>query len=191
MELHEIIDRVREGEREEFARLVRRYRDMAFGYALSLLDQEQLAEDAVQEAFLVVYTHLDQLQQPQAFGAWLRGIVRHQCYRERRSIPPTISWEQLEETGSEEADPARAVLNRAVIEQVTSAISELSVAQQEVVQLYCEAGLSQKEIATRLDLTISAVNMRLHKARTRLRRRMGRGNGGRGSIRVIFTRKMS
>ena len=73
MELQEIVERIREGETAEFARLVAGYRDMAFGYALTLLDQEQMAEDVVQEALLIAYTHLDRLRQPQAFGAWLRA----------------------------------------------------------------------------------------------------------------------
>lgn len=172
MELNEIIDRIREGESREFARLVRRYRDMAFGYALTLLDQEQMAEDAVQEAFVVAYTHLNRLQQPQAFGAWLRGIVRNQCYRERRNAPHALSWEQMTETAGEEADPASRALDRAILAQVQAAIAELPNAQRQVIQWHYDAGLSQKEIATRLDLPISTVNMRLHAARARLRRRL-------------------
>jgi RNA polymerase sigma factor (sigma-70 family) len=172
VELHEIIDRVREGDNQEFARLVSRYRDMAFGYALTLLEQEQMAEDVVQEAFVVAYTHLGRLQQTRAFGAWLRGIVRHQCYREMRNAHRVLSWEHLEEMVSKDADPAQNAVNRAASEQVQGAISELPTQQQEVVRLHYEMGWSQKEIATRLDLTLGAVNMRLHAARTRLRRRL-------------------
>ena len=141
MELHEIIHRVRDGDSQQFSRLVSRYRDMAFGYALTLLDQEQMAEDAVQEAFVVAYTQLDRLQQPQAFGAWLRGIVRHQCFRERRNSPRSLSWEQMEEIATEEADPARDVASSALKEQVQAAVAELPSETQEIIQLYYGAGV--------------------------------------------------
>jgi RNA polymerase sigma factor (sigma-70 family) len=172
VELHEIVNRIREGETDEFAKLAGRYRDMAFGYALTLLDQEQMAEDAVQEALLIAYTRLDRLRQPQRFGAWLRGIVRHQCLRARRTNRQTVSWEQMEEIGSDAADPAHEALNQAVREQVWAAVAALPPAQQQVVRLHYADGLSQQEIATRLSLTVHAVNMRLHAARTRLRRRL-------------------
>jgi len=172
VELHEIIDRIAEGDAQAFGRLVRRYRDMAFGYALTLLEQEQMAEDAVQEALIAAYANLDRLQEPQAFGAWLRGIVRYQCYRAQRRQPRTVSWEQMDEIGGEEGDPARDVEEQAVQEQIQAAIAALPPAQREVVLLAYEAGLSQQEIAARLRLTVGAVNMRLHAARTRLKRRL-------------------
>jgi len=71
MELHEIIDRSYEGDVHAFSKLVRRYRDMAFGYALTLTENEQTAEDAVQEALVLAYANLDRLREPRAFGAWL------------------------------------------------------------------------------------------------------------------------
>src|SRR5689334_16223122 len=84
MDLRALIYRVRAGEPCAFTELVRRYQDMAFGYAFSLLRDFQLAEDAAQEAFLAVYASLNALQTPEAFPGWLRGIVRHQCLRIRR-----------------------------------------------------------------------------------------------------------
>ncbi|HLV80046.1 MAG TPA: sigma-70 family RNA polymerase sigma factor, partial [Chthonomonadaceae bacterium] len=172
MERRGIIDCVVEGDSQAFGRLVSRYRDMAFGYAMTLLDHEQMAEDAVQEALIAAYTHLDHLQEPQAFSAWLRGIVRHQCYRVQRRRQPATSWEQMDEISGEEDDPAREVEAQAVREQVQATIATLPPAQREVVRLAYEAGLSQPEIAARLGLTAGAVNMRLHAARTRLRRRL-------------------
>jgi RNA polymerase sigma factor (sigma-70 family) len=176
VELDEIVNRLREGHTQEFTRLADRYRDMAFGYALTLLDQEQMAEDVVQEALLIAYTHLDRLRQPRAFGAWLRGIVRHQCARARagvrRSNVANVEWEQLDAADGAAADPAEEAVNAVVRQEVRLAVEELPQAQREIVQLHYETGLSQREIAARLGLTVPAVNMRLHAARTRLRRRL-------------------
>ena len=58
-----------------------RHRDLAFGTALALLGDYHRAEDAVQEAFVEAIRCWDRLENPEARGAWLRGIVRHRCFR--------------------------------------------------------------------------------------------------------------
>jgi len=58
-----------------------RHRDLAFGTALSLLGDYHRAEDAVQEAFVEAIRCWDRLENREARGAWLRGIVRHRCFR--------------------------------------------------------------------------------------------------------------
>jgi DNA-directed RNA polymerase specialized sigma24 family protein len=50
-----------------FGAIVRRFQDLAFGYAYALLGDFHLAEDAAQEAFITAWRHLDQLRTPEAF----------------------------------------------------------------------------------------------------------------------------
>jgi DNA-directed RNA polymerase specialized sigma24 family protein len=64
-----------------YGRLVECFRDMACGYAYSLLGDFHLAEDAAQDAFVAAYRTLDQLRQPEAFPGWLRRIVWSACGR--------------------------------------------------------------------------------------------------------------
>jgi DNA-directed RNA polymerase specialized sigma24 family protein len=52
---------------EAYGRLVERFRDMACGYAYSIVGDFHLAEDVAQEAFIVAFGKLGQLQQPEAF----------------------------------------------------------------------------------------------------------------------------
>ena len=167
MDLQDIIDRTYEGDVQAFSQLVRRYRDMAFGYALTIVDREQTAEDAVQEAMALAYINLDRLREPRAFAAWLRGIVRNQCYRALRSERATEPWESIEVD-----HPAQVFDKNSIWDQVMEAIQTLEPDQREMVYLHYECGLSQSEIATQLNLTVGAVNMRLHAARSRLKRRL-------------------
>ena len=67
------------GDVAAFSELVRRYQDVAFASAYARLGDRQLAEDAVQEAFLTAFRQLDQLRNEAAFPAWLRSIVHRQC----------------------------------------------------------------------------------------------------------------
>src|SRR5919108_136201 len=49
-----LIEKAQHGDAAAFTELTRRYRNLAFGYALSILHDFHLAEDAAQEAFIAV-----------------------------------------------------------------------------------------------------------------------------------------
>src|SRR5262249_24686531 len=72
------------GDPEAFGELVRQFQNMAVGYAYSILQDFDLAEDAAQEAFLQAYVSLPGLKDVEAFPAWFRRIVFSQCTRHLR-----------------------------------------------------------------------------------------------------------
>ena len=76
--LEDIVVRAQLGEKEAYDQIVRRFQDMAFSYAYSILGDHELAEDARQEAFMAAYCNLLTLREPAAFPGWLRTLVhRH------------------------------------------------------------------------------------------------------------------
>jgi len=64
------------GDGEAFARLVRRYQDYAYGTAIGLLSDFDLARDAVQEAFLLAYRDLGKLRDAERFAAGWSAAAR-------------------------------------------------------------------------------------------------------------------
>jgi RNA polymerase sigma factor (sigma-70 family) len=173
MELRTLIANIRAGDAGAFTALARRYQNMAHGYAFSLLHDFQLAEDAVQEAFLAAYCHLNRLQAPEAFPGWLRGIVRHQCQRIlRRQRLQTVSLETAAGVAASTPGPERQLEAQETRERVLAAIRALPQPQREVTALYYIQEYSHQEIAAFLEVPVSVVNNRLHAARIRLKRRM-------------------
>src|SRR6266567_1151104 len=83
-ELAILVTQARAGELEAFDALVRRFQDMAVGYAYSLLGDLGAAQDAAQEAFIQLYADLPRLRAPEAFLTWFRQIIFKQCDRIRR-----------------------------------------------------------------------------------------------------------
>lgn len=67
---------------------MRRFQDMAYGYAYAVLNDFHLAEDAAQEAFVEAHGCLPNLEHPQAFPAWLKRIVFKHCDRLTRGKRP-------------------------------------------------------------------------------------------------------
>ena len=82
-EIKRSIEQTKAGDINAFGVIVTRFQDMALGYALSILHDLQLAQDAAQEAFIAAYLNLDSLRDPQSLPAWLRRIVFTQCTRIR------------------------------------------------------------------------------------------------------------
>ena len=92
-----------------FGDLVRRFQDMAVGYAYAVLGDFHLAEDAAQEAFITAYRKLDSLREPGAFAGWLRRLVRTACNRlTRRKQVGTAPLEAAAGVPSGEHAPAEA-----------------------------------------------------------------------------------
>ena len=82
--LKPLITRAQTGDLSGFGEIVRRFQNMAVGYAYSILGDFHLAEDAAQEAFIEAYQCLSNLRDPDAFPGWFRKIVFKQCDRMRR-----------------------------------------------------------------------------------------------------------
>ena len=83
-----LILQAKEGNVAAYSAIVRRFQDMAVGYAYGILGNHDSAKDAAQEAFLEAYTCLGELREPRAFSAWFRRILFKQCDRitRRRSL---------------------------------------------------------------------------------------------------------
>ena len=93
-ELTTFIERAQTGDCLAFDEVVRRFQDMAVGYALGLLRDRQDAEDAAQDAFLEAWRRLPELRAPGAFGVWFRRIVYKHCDRRfRRTDLATVPLE--------------------------------------------------------------------------------------------------
>lgn len=87
-----LVTRAKSGDASAFDRLVRDFQDMAVGYAVTLLGDFHLAEDAAQEAFLAAHQQIGDLKDPAAFPGWFRMVVRTACNRlTRRKKLDTVS----------------------------------------------------------------------------------------------------
>ncbi len=164
--------RAQSGDRAAYGEIVRRFQDMAVGYAYAVLGDFHLAEDAAQEAFIEAYPHMERLYSPFAFPAWLRKIIFKHCdrlTRGRRYETVPLEASQLPSTGP---DPAEALESREIRERVREAIQSLPEHERRVVTLFYIADHSQNEIAAFLGVPVTTVKKRLHDARKRLRERM-------------------
>ena len=166
----ELVQEVLQGHRESFGELVRRYQGMVFGLAYHLLGHATDAQDAAQQSFIAAYQKLDRLIHPEKFAAWLQRITVNECRIWQRGRRDLIAWEELSpDLPSPAASPSEAAEREELRQRVRQAIGRLPEAQRLAVTLYYLDGLSYQEVARFLDVPVSAIKSRLHRARNQLK----------------------
>lgn len=155
------------GEKDAFAELITRHWATAVALATRLLGSADLARDAAQEAAIAALTGLGRLRDPERFGPWYCGIALNVARRWRRQLhaePAAV----LPDLASAEPSPAeRAELAELALE-VRAAVAQLAPGQRQAVLLFYLQGLTHREVAAELAISVGAVKARLHQARAAL-----------------------
>jgi len=159
------------GAREPFAELVRRHQRTATALAARVLGSDDLARDAVQEAAVAAMTGLDRLRSADRFGPWFCGIalnVSRRWLRQLRAERPDFGPDRA----GAGAGPDELAELADLASRVRAAIAELADGQREAVLLFYLQGLSHREVAAELGVSVGAVKSRLHQARAALAPRL-------------------
>ena len=170
----ELIIAVLAGNLKAFDELVLRYQRAMLTVAQQVVRNPTEAEDIVQDAFLLAFEALPQLDNLNRFGAWLYSITRNRALRfmKRSSKFQLHEDEDAElqvEADPASTDPAQILVQESTHEAVREAISSLPTDFQEVITLYYWADMPQKRIAETLSLPLTTVKWRLHKAKDLLK----------------------
>jgi len=172
-ELASLVVRAQSGDRDAYGKIVRRFQDMACGYAFSILGDFHLAEDAAQEAFIEGFRDLANLRRHAAFPGWFRRIVFKRCDRIRRGKEvSTVSLKAAGEVSSGTPGPAEAAQKREMTDRVLDVIRSLPETERTATTLFYINGYSQEEVADFLEVPVTTVDNRLRASRKRLRQRM-------------------
>ena len=171
--LDALVAAARAGDVEAYGEIVRRFQDMAYGCAYSVLGDTHLAEDATQEAFIEAYHALTKLADVAAFPGWFRRIVQHQCSRMTRGKRlPTVAISDAAAVSTGDAPPGQAAEDHEMKAEVLDALNSLPAAQREVTTLFYINGYSHQNIAEFLEVPVGTVKSRLYASRRRLKERM-------------------
>jgi RNA polymerase sigma factor (sigma-70 family) len=159
------------GAREPFAELVRRHQRTATVLAARVLGSDDLARDAVQEAAVTAMTGLGRLRSADRFGPWFCGIalnVSRRWLRQLRAETPDAGRDRARDG----AGPDELAELADLAARVRAAVAGLADGQREAVLLFYLQGLSHREVAAELGVSVGAVKSRLHQARAALAPRL-------------------
>ncbi|MFF1284080.1 RNA polymerase sigma factor [Streptomyces sp. NPDC058299] len=147
-------------------------------FAISLCASPQDAEDAAQEALIILYRKIGTLRASGALAAWMFRIVRHECLRQVRLLVSRSEETAAEPEACAAPSAEDAVLRRMEAERVAAAISALPREQRQVLIMRDVQGLPGGVVARSLGLSTPAMKSRLHRARATLRHSLALADQG-------------
>jgi len=168
------------GELDAFNRLILAYQDMAFNVAYRMLADEDLAEDAVQNAFISAYNNLGSFRGG-SFKAWVMRMVTNGCYDElrRQKRRPTTPLEPINEEDEEHdsaawmasGEPsAETKMEQAELEHALQhCLEQLPPEFRAVVVLVDVQGLDYSEVSQSVKTPLGTIKSRLARARLKIR----------------------
>jgi RNA polymerase sigma-70 factor (ECF subfamily) len=152
-----------------------RYGTLVHTYCVRALHDRDLAADCVQETFISAWRSRARFDPARgSLPAWLLGIARHRiqdAYRSRARTPLSTGSADADTSPIAPDDPADLV-ERLLL---ADALSTLAERPRQVLELAFYKGLSQSEIADRLELPLGTVKSDMRRALLRLRAVLGRG----------------
>lgn len=172
----ELVGLARDGNRDAYGELIRRYQRPIWGLAYVLAGDRFEAEDLAQEAFLRAWLNLDLLSDPAKFAPWLRRIVFGVSIDWLRVFRPDLYRLADAQAGtalSARADQSETALERLeaieLRQRVWDAVAQLPARYRLPLVLFHFDGLSHGRVAEALGVPASTVRSLLTRARQKLR----------------------
>lgn len=161
-----------------FELLVARYKGLVFKTAYRLMGNAQDADDQAQEIFLKIYRNLATLDDPQSLTTWIYRITTNTCLdalrkersRHARIQPETSTTHAMPDEGCDWVDtrsatPEQAALQNEIVRCLEQALAQADPHNRAVLTLRDIEQRPYDEIAKVLGIGLSAVKMRIHRAR--------------------------
>jgi RNA polymerase sigma-70 factor, ECF subfamily len=166
----QLIEQAVAGDERAFAELVTRYQTAVYNLAYRMLGDAGEAEDAAQEVFLRIYRRLATYDADHRFSTWVLSIASHYCIDLLRRKRPWLvplenisNWMRARTRGPEAA--ALAVEQQDIVRGL---LAKLPEHYRLVLLLRYWHDLGYEEIAQVVDLPVSTIKARLHRARNAL-----------------------
>lgn len=169
--------RVQAGDFDALETLYERYSRQAFGLALKILNSNEAAEDAVQEAFLRFWKNPNSYDQQRGrFVSWLLSVVHNLCIdqlRRKKHVTVSLDWQEEQNPVNEVPDQAMPLeeevwlgMQRDVIRQ---ALTRLPREQRYVIELAFFKGLTHQEIASQTGQPLGTIKSRIRQGLRKLK----------------------
>lgn len=153
-----LVLRAQAGDREALDELFQCVQESLYRYIVSLVGSRALAEDILQEVFILIYRKLRWLREPEVFRPWAYRIATREAFkqlkRERRWTDSSVDETALE-------DFPAPVSNAPTPDQISQLVEQVSPASRAVIVLHYLHEMQLDEIADVLGVALGTVKSRL------------------------------
>ena len=176
----DILEKCKANDRSAQLKLYRQYCDGMYCVAMRFLKNADDAEDVLQEAFIKAFQKMHQYKGEVTFGAWLKRIVVNKCIDFLKSRnEQNISLDESYIRCVDEED--WTVEEHIEIDEVKTAIEQLSDKYKYVVMMYLVEGFDHQEISEVLKISETACRTRLLRGKGQLKELLKLKGYGTGS----------
>lgn len=174
------LEALRNGDREQFSRLVEAYSPLIYRLGVKILTNPQDAEDVLQETFIKAYRSLKNFDGRSKLSTWLYRIATNEALMLlRKKRPETVAIEDTQDDPDGNRKPIHIVdwcclpeeelVSGESLKMLKKAAENLTASLRLVFVLRDIEGMSTRETAEVLDISEAAVKTRLSRARLQLR----------------------
>lgn len=167
-----------------FRTIIERHNRRLYRVARSILRNDVEAEDAVQEAYINAFTHLDSFRGDSSLATWLSRITMNEALGRLRRERPSVELNERTEAqiipfpqSATSDDPERTMAQREILQLVERATDNLPEIFRVVFVTRVIEGMSVEETAELLGLQPETVKTRLHRARRLVREQLDKEIG--------------
>ncbi len=168
------IDKLLSGDTNAYRYFLRTYKDMAFNIAVSIVKDDQYAEEVIQDAFIKAFNGLKSFNRTAKFKSWFYRIVVNESFQRLKKIKkrvPTLDTDEINNL------PEEAMLNELgeneKLIKIRNAFTLLSPNECLALNLFYLEEYSLKDVSTITGWTIANTKIILHRARKNIRAILG------------------
>ena len=176
-DLAEMLSRTSQGDRQAFALLYQATSAKLFGLALRILASRDLAEEALQDAFVKIWHSADTYRADKAaVMTWMTAIVRNRCLDLLRAAPKEQGLddtESFDDWANDDLGPMETAAARSDTKVLMQCMKQLAPLQRQAFALSYFHGLAHEQLATQLAQPLGTVKTWLRRGLETLKNCMG------------------
>ena len=174
MEIAPLIERCRHGEEDALGELYKMYAPKLRSVCRRYISNEDIVNDALHDAFVVIFTSFDLLREDNKAEAWMISIARNVALKcnDNAELLPTISIEEISELELPPSEDGETDVRGIPLSEVIKLIDKLPEGYKQVFRLSVFEGLTHKEIAAMLGIEPHSSSSQLARAKQMLRKMM-------------------
>jgi RNA polymerase sigma-70 factor (ECF subfamily) len=163
----------RSGDRAALNRLLGDVQDGLYGYLVRLVDDKHLAEDVLQDVFVLIWRKLGWLRDPEVFRPWAYRIASREAFRRLRKHRAGARLLRDETLLAELPAPEVPPFPREWAEALPGLLDRVSPSSRAVLILHYLQGMTLNEVADILEISPGTVKSRLAYGLAALREMLG------------------
>lgn len=171
-----LVERFRRGDDSAFDRIVEQHSAEVAALANRLLGWPGDVDDVVQDVFVAALVGLKKFRGQSSLRTWLFTITVNKCRRHRfrrlRRFRP-VAIEDAASVESRDRSGDKAAMDQETFARVRRAVQTLPQKYREMIVLRYLQGLEVREICELLGITANVAEVRLNRARKRLKEQLG------------------